>query len=490
MTENDASSPRLWFLGAVVAAAAVLILARVLQRRFAEALALDYVTELRLALMSHVMRIPADARQPSSGLVMTRVVNDLSAIKLWIASGLVSITVAIATLVAMSLMLAAYRPALAIVLAIAAAIWCVPVLVSLKPLERHIRESRRQRGRIAARAGAILAARLTLLGFGRHGPTVRGLQRKSEQLNNALVGRATVSGLLRSSGDLVFPVVVLSAVIGRLFFETGAFDAVSLGVLVLMAGLTATHLSAVALGLEYRLAHKVALARLTSVMEVPALDLEKGQELARRDGDGTIAVKSLRLDPDGRSVTMTAEPGEAVALEGLSVEEATDFVLKLSRLKEPAAETVFLGGRDATTVRTRNWWRNVTVVSPQLPLIKANILKNGQIGAHSSISATERSRVLQRFGLLPMHMAMVVREGAHHPGIPAVAIRAARAVLRRSAVVLVADDDLVAEETLFRVFVEELQSTNATIVVATPLSARLRRGFRAIDLGNTNARAA
>ncbi|WP_136658863.1 ABC transporter transmembrane domain-containing protein [Nitratireductor sp. XY-223] len=490
LTDAGDPSDRLWLVGAVVAATFALILMRVLQRRFAEAFALGYVTELRVAFMSHVIRIPADSRQMRQGLVMTRVVNDLSAIKLWLAGGLVSIVVAAATLSAVAAMLAVYQPALAIALAIAFAVWCIPVALCLKPLERTIRESRRQRGRIAARAATVLGARLTLLGFGRHGATVRGIEKKSWRLNAALVGRATYSGFLRSSGDLIFPAVVLSAIAGRLVFETGLVDAVSLGVLVVMAGLMATHLGAVALGLEYRLAHKVALARLQSVMDVPAIDPDAGQRIVRQSGGKSVEVRSLPLDPGARPVTFLAGAGEAVALDGLAADEAADLVLKLARLKRTPAGTVFLDGRDATELRARNWWRDVSVVSPDLPLIRASVSANGRLGARAGIDETERRRVFSRFGLSPEHEAMAVGEGDMGPGVPSAALRAARAVLRRSAVVVVADAELIAQEQMFDAFLDELRLNKATVIVATRMPVALRRRFRTVDLALSPPRAA
>ena len=490
LTQADDPSTQPWLVAAVAAAAVVLILARVMQRRFAEAFALGYVMELRVALMSHVIRIPADLQPPRTGLVMTRVVNDLSAIKLWLASGLVAIVVAAATLSAVAAMLIVFEPALAVVLAFAFALWGIPVALCLGPLQQRIRESRRQRGRIAARAGAILAARLTLLGFGRHGSTVRGLKKKSERLNAALVGRATLSGLLRSSGDLVFPAVVLFAAGGRLIFETGAFSAVSLGVLVVMAALAATHLSAVALGLEYRLAHRIALARLETVMRLPAIDPDAGQRLEKRKNGRGIEARALRLQPGDRPVDFSAGAGEAVALEGLTADQATDLVLKLAKMKRVAAGCVFLDGCDAAETRARNWWRDVTVVSPHLRLIKASVAVNARLGAHSGGGDAESRRVFARFGLSPEHEAMAISEEGAQAGAPVTAIRAARAVLRQSGLVLIADRELIADEVLFDAFFDELRACGTTVIVAAPLPARLRRRFRIIDLESPQPRAA
>ena len=67
------SGPLPFLLAAAATAGAVAVIAlRVLQRRIAEQFALAYVRELRLALVSHVLRMPADGKSLRFGSVMTR----------------------------------------------------------------------------------------------------------------------------------------------------------------------------------------------------------------------------------------------------------------------------------------------------------------------------------------------------------------------------------------------------------------------------------
>ena len=127
---------------------------------------------------------------------------------------------------------------------------------------------------------------------------MRRLSNLSRKLNNALVARASFSGLLRSSGDLMFPCVVLITYAGNVWLSGRPLDAVSMGVLVMMTGLLSTHLSAVALGLEYRLAHSVALTRIESVMRRPVIDPEEGRRLTKRDGPRCLRVDQLPVGPE------------------------------------------------------------------------------------------------------------------------------------------------------------------------------------------------
>ncbi len=456
---------------------------RVLQRRYAEAFALGYVAELRSAFISHVIRLPADAREMRIGLVMTRVVNDLSAIKLWLASGLVAMIVAAAMLTTIAAGLVFLDPQMAVALVFAVGLWCLPVVAGLKPLVSRIRESRRRRGRIAAQAGSVLGASQTLLLHGRHGASVRRIARTAVKMNAALVGRATLSGLLRSSGDVVFPAVALLLTSGILSFGNGALDAEALGILVMITGLTAVQLNAVALGLEYRLAHNVALARLQQVLKIPAIALDSGDaELSRQRGGRALGVEGLPIGGASRAVSFTVEQGETVSLQGVTAAEASDLFLQIAGLKSPRAGSVRIDGQEHSTVSPRDWWRVVTLVSDRLPMIRGTIGDNACLGAPTSVGAGERLRVLERFGLTEeiANTQLNERNRLHAPE-QAAAIRAARAVLRRASIVLIDDAALAETAPILEALLDELAALGATVVLS-PACGRLSGTYRRIDL--------
>lgn len=479
----------------LVAATLALLGLRILQRRYAEAFALDYVAELRSALISHVIRLPADAREMRVGLVMTRVVNDLSAIKLWLASGLVAMVVAAAMLTTIAAGLAFLQPHLAVALVVAVALWCVPVLAALRPLMRRIRQSRRQRGRIAAAAGAILSAAQTLLLHGRHGPSVRAIVRKSQRMNAALVGRATLSGLLRSSGDLVFPAVALIVASGTLSLGGDGLDAEALGVLVMVTGLTAVQLNAVALGLEYRLAHKVALARLAHVLKAPAIALDAADEgaeaLAPAPEGRALQVRDVPLRSDGHGASFAVQPGEVVRLRGVSAAEVSDLFLQMAGLKATRRGSIHIDGKALGAVASRDWWRNVTLISDAFPMIRGTVGDNAALGAHSSVTDAERLRVFDGFGL--GGALADTRLGERSKPLPrktSGAIRAARAVLRRASIVLVDDPSLFENRGLLEALLGELRARGATVVLSPLACGRIVGTHRVIDLSTSLEQAA
>lgn len=471
----------------IAAATGLLIVSRILQKRYAERFALGYVAELRTSFMSHVLRTPVDTPTLSNGLIMTRVVNDMSAIKLWLSSGLVAIVVAAAVLLSVATALAALMPAMALTIVAAVLFWCIPVAICLNPLERHIRDSRRRRGQIAARAGATLAARVTLLGFGRHGPTIRRFARLSQKMNAALVARASLSGLMRASGDVIFPVVVLITSINIGWLSGARLDAVSLGVLIMMTGLVATHLSAVALGLEYRLANRVALERIRSVFQRPTIDPEAGERLRRRNGARGLVIEAVPVGHLGTRISLSSAPGEWVWLSGLSEAEADDLAMKVARLKKTMSGHIELDGISADRVRARHWWREVTVLSPRLGLFQATVGTNATLGSKPTVTEIEQARILQAFGLSEEIMSSPFEQDARSAGVGAHAIRAARTVLRGSALVLVTDAELIADEPVFDAFLNEMKSAGTTLIVAGNLPKEQRLRFTRIDAARQSA---
>lgn len=466
----------------LISATLVLIALRIAQRRFAESFALGYVTELRSAVMSHTLRVPIGAKELKPGLVMTRVVNDLSAIKLWLANGLIGLVVAGAMVSTIIGFLIWYEPGLALALAICIGVWCLPVLVGLRPLEKAIREARRHRGRIAARAGQVLGARAAFLGYGRHNSTIRSFLRLSEKMNAALVKRATLSGLLRSSSDLIFPAVVIAASSGlALTAGDAASKASSMAMLIMMAGMLSTHLTAVALGLEYRLAHRVALGRVMTILERPAIDLKRGKRMEMKGRGLQLSVKNLQIGPHRQLASFSTEPGENVCLAGLSPAEANDLVMKAAGLAETASGWISLNGQDANALRPRDRLRHVTVLSPNVSLTGFHVLRDASLGSHSSVSEEDRLRILQSFGIEEISFDKKQRATGMVCPTTAVAIRAARSILRRASLLLVNDNELTQNPDMFDAFLSEARAAGATVVIANEVTSAQRLGIRVIE---------
>ena len=479
------SGPPPVLLAAAASTGAIAVIAlRVLQRRLAEQFALAYVKELRLALISHVLRMPANGKTLRFGSVMTRVVNDFSAIRLWLASGLVSTLVAGCVFLTVAAYLAIANVDALLALSPALLLWLlVPVLV-WKPLDRSIADSRRRRGRIAATAGIMLRGRMSYLAFGRHGSLIRKLGRQSDRLNHVLTGRATLSGLLRSSSDIVLPVTaVLIGLAGT------ASNAETLGILIMVTGVVVTQLNAIALAVEYRLAHRVAVARLKAIFDRPTLALDGGSgHLKRTDQGRRLSVDDLTI-PSGRRLSFRVDKGERVTLTGLVDQDVHDLFLAIAGLAGPMGGTIRLDGRAAEEISRRDWLRSICLLSPALPTIPGSLSESVAMGNPTTVTGTERARLCKRFGLRTEDLNGKLREDSHLTPDQAAALRAVRCLLRGASLVLVDDPDLLRNTPLRMCFLEEIERRGTTLVIASAGLPTAVSGRR-IELGRKGGRAA
>ncbi len=480
---SQSGPPPLPLAAAASTGAIAVIALRVLQRRLAEQFALAYVKELRLALISHVLRMPANGKTLRFGSVMTRVVNDFSAIRLWLASGLVSTVVAACIFLTVGAYLAIANIDALLALVPSLLLWLLVPMLVWRPLDRSIADSRRRRGRIAAATGSMLKGRMSYLAFGRHGSLIRKLARQSDRLNDALTSRATLSGLLRSSSDIVLPVTaVLIGLAGT------ASNSETLGILIMVTGVVVTQLNAIAMAVEYRLAHRVAVARLKAIFDRPTLALDGGPgHLKRTDQGRRLSVDDLTIS--GRRLSFRVDKGERVTLTGLVDQDVHNLFLAIAGLAGPIGGTIRLDGRAAEEISRRDWLRSICLLSPALPTIPGSLSESVAMGNPTTVSATERARLCKRFGLTTEDLNGKLREDSHLTPDKAAALRAVRCLLRGASLVLVDDPDLLRNTPLRMSFLEEIERRGTTLVMASVDLPTADSGRR-IELGRKGRRAA
>ncbi|MEM9763079.1 MAG: hypothetical protein AAF968_11285 [Pseudomonadota bacterium] len=229
---------------------------RIRELRDAERLGLDYVAEVRLRLFDGLM----EGRGTAHGIAMSRLMNDLSALRQWVGLGLARSFSAALAFCGCAIAAAMMSEAHLVAILSPAALVLAAGFATLLPLARRVREVRRRRGKLAKLLGESLAA----LPGSQHLETSATLRRRvaraSVKLKEALLDRIKVASVLRVLPDAVLPLVLICAVATGL--ETG--DA-QLG-LILLAGLAAGPLTQGLRAAEYRIAFSVARDRLSPAL--------------------------------------------------------------------------------------------------------------------------------------------------------------------------------------------------------------------------------
>ncbi|MEM8855778.1 MAG: ABC transporter transmembrane domain-containing protein [Pseudomonadota bacterium] len=441
---------RLLLLGGIATA---LLATGVAQRVLGEWFALSYTKELRLAVMEAALL--SGERGSSLGVVMSRVVNDLTAVKSWLSNGLATLLTAGATTLGLLAFLLVDAPQMAIALAAPTLVWLASTVSICKPLARVIASTRRWRGRVASAAARAVVARPVVLGFGRLGSHLRKVARRADRMNGYLLQRAALSGLARGTALLVQPAAIAGLVVAM---AAGApFSPAELGVVVALAGFLAVQLGACARALEFRLSHQVAMARIGSTLQ-NAPKLEDGVRLTRDTKGhavdacpGTLALDAVTAAP-GETIVAAPTVTTAAAMEGLA------------GLAPLAPGTVQLGGVDAATIALKDRLRVVTLLAPRVSLLADTVADNARLGAPSATTQETVDGVLKTFGL------DAVREDPVDPTRCdrrlAAAIRASRAVLRGAPVVLIDDPDIDADPCLRETLLSVLAACGRTVIIA------------------------
>ncbi|MBO9424156.1 ABC transporter ATP-binding protein [Labrenzia sp. R4_1] len=447
---------------------------QVLQRCWSERFALSYVNDLRLVFMSHVLRATADEKSMRYGLVMTRVTNDFSAVKLWLSDGLVAFLVALSVCATIFAYLFFAIPEAAAAFGFGIAVWLALGLMCFIPLNRAIRKARRARGRVASRASILLNGRLAFLTHGRTGASLRAIERRSNELSHALVQRATFSGILRSSSGFVFPIVVVALAFGISSVNSFSFDPGQLGVFIMALGLAVSQLAIAARAADYLLASRIALRRLKTILARPAIALSDKDKRLQRTGMGRdLEVRGLTIDDQQMPVSFSARAGEIVSIPDLPPETASGFLKTIAGLAKPTGGAVLLDGLALEDVKRRDWLRAVSYVSPAIPLVAGTVLQNIKLGAASSVSDEEYHCLFHRFALGTETLSCVIREDTKLDRQMALKVRLLRALVRRPSLVLVDDPDLVDHPPILSTFLAELERRGITGIVIDELSSGL-----------------
>ena len=232
-----------------------LIALRVLELSDAERLGLDYVAEVRLALFDG---LAAGTAKASHGVAMSRMLNDLSALKNWVGLGVARSAAAGLAFAGCVLSAASMSPLHALVILIPALLIALIAFLLAGHLLRRVGEVRRVRGKLAGLLGEALLSIDMLRSLDQTGRSRRRVSVASRSLAAALGRRMRIAATLRALPEAVLPCSVVGAVALGL-----PLTSESIG-LMLLAGLAVGPMRQALRALEYRAAFKVARERLAS----------------------------------------------------------------------------------------------------------------------------------------------------------------------------------------------------------------------------------
>ncbi|MEL7526704.1 MAG: hypothetical protein AAFN16_13085 [Pseudomonadota bacterium] len=429
----------------------------VLQSHGAERFALSYVHDVRLAYARHVLLFPFDGKPPSTGLSLTRLVNDLGAVKLWLSRGLLALVTLCATLITLAGWIGLASPAYLLPLSVCLLVWVLGTGLALPGLRSSIRKSRQKRGAIAILLGKTLPERLPLLLHGKLAPVLNRLSRQSEEVCSLLVARATWSATMKAASRATFPAAVAA------YTLSGVLNPDAIAQFLLIFAFLATQLEAGASGLEYYEANKVAREKLDRVFGTDALAPVEASAGKEPDWTQPIDISGLQL-PSGDLLTVRIKSG---ACTWLRLEDPTDrhhLALSLCGLTQGGAQqNIRLDGQTFADMDRKALWRSVTLVSPVngIPVYRKNA--PAVLFGSRTRAGTRQEEILGKLpGLVPARTEAASRAQS---GKDQIRIRIARALLRRPRLLVVHDDGLLGEKDLLENLQEQARLRGTTLVL-------------------------
>lgn len=405
-TSTGSASEIPWFgMGGLVAAVLGVGLARWLERIVAERLGQDYVYEQRRRLITSAL---GEFGNRSLGVIVTRASNDLTAVRNWIAQGIVPLATALPLIITVIAVLAFtnWPVALAIFVPLGLMAAALPFLSEMA--HNRARTLRRYRGRMSAHIADTVRAGESIRVAGAMRRELNAVDRNSAKVVDAAVARARVTGFVRSltvtAASLCTAAVVFIALLG-------VIDVAEVASIMTLLGVMATPLSDLGRVVEYRQNYRAA-RRILAPMLSAANDLKR--EERRREkawkaekpkpvaGHRGLTVEELSAS----GVTLPpldAKPGERILLDSehpSHIQATIKALLEARHDDETNAPKLLVSGFSFAKAPARKRRELVGFASHRIPLERGSVQRLVSYRDPNALVGEVRW-MLQRVGLGP-----------------------------------------------------------------------------------------
>lgn len=331
LATNNATTPQTeppWPAMAGLAAAVLGIgAARWVERVVAEDLGQDYVYEQRRRLITAALH---NIGNRSLGVVVTRASNDLTAVRNWIAQGMVPMLTALPLIAVILIVLAITNWPVAIAVAIPLVLTAVLMPFLAQIARNRARTVRRYRGRMSARIADTVQAGESVRVAGAVRRELNAVDRDSSRVVGASVKRARITGLI---GALTVTAASLSTAAVVYLAVLGILDVAGVASIMTLLGVMATPMSELGKVVEYRQNYRAARRILAPIFQSAiqvkravranerAWKSEHSQDLEPFEGSSQaedehsgVVIENLTVDHTAMP-ELHAEPGDRILLD-------------------------------------------------------------------------------------------------------------------------------------------------------------------------------
>ncbi|MBC2745298.1 MAG: ABC transporter ATP-binding protein [Desulfosarcina sp.] len=454
---------------------------RMVERVDAEKMGQSYIHQIRMLLFKHMSRLAPRALQSRSrGAIVLRFIGDLNALKRWVSLGMVRITVAgITTLCALTA-LAIINWKLAMVVSVVLGLGALYAVRLGKYIRETVKESRRRRSYLAANVNEKVATMAVVQVFGQSDRERQRVKRQSQRLTNALIARAREIGLMRgitqSAMALASGAVLLQ---GAHEVSSGKATPGTVVAAMTIVGLLVPALRDLSRVYEYWQESRVSAKKLIDFLQTPSLVLNRPGAPDLKPGPGRLEFKDVSFGKVIKNVTVTAQANRMVVIVGPNGAGKSTLLSMAARLIDPEKGKILLDGQDITTHSLKSVRGAISMVSPDLPLLRGTVKKNllyrwPQAPAEEIESVWELCGIHELLTELPQAELTRVTEEGHNLSLgQRQRIGLARAFLGNPRIILLDEADVHLDEDAGKVLNRILSQYKGTIIWVTHKLDRL-----------------
>ncbi|HEY5945426.1 MAG TPA: ABC transporter ATP-binding protein, partial [Kofleriaceae bacterium] len=392
----------LWLIGFAIAVAVTRIVSRVWI--FNAARAAEY--DLRSELFGHMMTLsPAYYREHPTGDVMSRLTNDVQTVRAMWGAGLVHLANSVAAFATVLTYMIVLDPAVALLAIIPYPLIFFVGQALSKRIYRTTREVQAELGALSSRIqedlGAIQVIKTYSLEDVRRAGFLEGSKRLLDKNMEAAKVRMQLGPILNTLAPIAVAILILvggMAVIGK-EITVGAYTAFG-ALLARLVWPTLTLGFMLALVQRGRASWKRLIELQDTKTDIPE---GSGEPLPARTDPAKLDVKHLTIKIGDRAllddVSFTLAPGSITAIVGRTGAGKSTLVDAMCRMIEVPAGTIFLDGRDITTVPLPSLRSQLGYAPQEAFLFSTTIADNVAMGYGSgtAIPAARRAE-LERVG--------------------------------------------------------------------------------------------
>ena len=364
----------------------------------------------RTALFTRLQRLPVSFHDAwPSGQLLSRSVGDLSLLRRWIAFGTVMFVVSIVTITVGLVLLFNTSWVLGLIYLAGA----VPIMWRSFSFRNDFRAASRlsqdQAGDLATTVEESVHGIRVLKAFGRGGEALEGFRGQADTLRGTEVRKATVlSQFIALIVALPETVIGLSLAAGIYLVAAGDLTVGALAAFFATTAVLAGPVESVGQLMGMSLSAKTAIDRHLDVMDTPVdiadpFEAQSDETLSHRRGSGHFAPAggglafesvafrfpdaAVDAEPILRDVTLRLEPGETMALVGLTGTGKSTLVQLVPRLYDATAGRVLVDGVDVRDYELLELRRKVSIAFEDATLFSDSIRNNVLLGAPAEVLA-------------------------------------------------------------------------------------------------------